>query len=55
MLGWIILFALLSSGGVVGTLAVNPASLFLKTVSFLFAVLFLLSLLTTAVRSRAKG
>jgi hypothetical protein len=40
---------------VVGTLAVNPASLCLKTLSLLFAALFLLGLLTTAVRGRANG
>jgi hypothetical protein len=55
MLGWTILFALFSSGGVVGTLAVNPGSLGLKALTLLFAVLFLLSLLTTAVRGRANG
>jgi hypothetical protein len=55
MPGWTILFALLSSGGVVGTLAVNPNSLGLQTGSVLFAVLFLLSLLVTFLRGRADG
>jgi hypothetical protein len=53
MLGWTILFALISFGGMVPMLAGHPAPLFLKTASFLFAALFLVSLLTRAVRGRA--
>jgi hypothetical protein len=53
MLGWTILFALMSLGGVVATLAGHPGSLCLKTTSFIFAALFLLSLVTTAIRRQA--
>jgi hypothetical protein len=53
MLGWTILFALMSLGGVVATLAMDPVSFCLKTTSFIFATLFFLSLLTIAVRGRA--
>jgi hypothetical protein len=55
MLGWTILFALISLGGVVPTLAGHPAPLCLKTASFIFAMLFFLSLLTRAVRGRTQG
>jgi hypothetical protein len=54
MLGWTILFALISVGGMVPTLAGHPAPVFLKTASLLFAALFLISLLTRVVRSRAN-
>jgi hypothetical protein len=53
MLGWTILFALMSLSGVLGTLAVQPVPFYLKTASFIFATLFLISLLTRAVRGRA--
>jgi hypothetical protein len=53
MLGWTILFALMSLGGVVATFAGHPASFCLKTTSFVFATLFLLSLVTVAVRRQA--
>jgi len=53
MLGWTILFALMSLSGIVSMLAGHPAPMFLKTASFLFAALFLISLLTRAVRGRA--
>lgn len=53
MLGWTILFALMSLSGVVVTLAGHPVPFCLKTASFIFAMLFLLSLLTRAVRGRA--
>jgi hypothetical protein len=52
MLGWTILFALMSLTGVVVSLAAHPAPLCVKTASFIFAMLFLLSLLTRAVRGR---
>jgi len=39
--------------GVVATLAERPAPFCVKTASFIFAMLFLLSLLTRAVRGRA--
>jgi hypothetical protein len=53
MLGWTILFALMSMSGVVATLAPHPVPFCLKTTSFIFATLFFLSLLTVAVRARA--
>ena len=53
MLGWTILFALMSLSGVAITLAGHPVPLFIKTASFIFAMLFLLSLVTRAVRGRA--
>jgi len=52
MLGWTILFALISFSGVGVSLAWHPAPVCLKTASFIFAILFLLSLLTRAVRGR---
>jgi hypothetical protein len=52
-LGWTILFALISLSGVVVTLAGQPCPFCLKTASFIFAALFLVSLLTRAVRGRA--
>ncbi len=55
MLGWTILFALMSLGGAVPTLAGYPVPLYLKTASFIFAMLFFLSLLTRAVRGRTRG
>ena len=53
MLGWTILFALISITGFVPTLAGHPEPLFMKTASFIFAALFLISLLARAVRRRA--
>jgi len=52
-MGWTILFALMSLSGGVATLAGNPAPFYLKTASLLFLTLFLVSLLTRAVRGRA--
>jgi hypothetical protein len=54
MLGWMILFALMSLSGVVVTLAGHPCPFCLKTASFIFAALFVVSLLTRAVRARAN-
>jgi len=54
MLGWTILFALMSISGMAATLTSHPAPLCLKTASFIFTALFLLTLLTRAVRSRAR-
>jgi hypothetical protein len=54
MLGWAILFAVMSLSGVVAPLAGHPAPLWLKTASFIFAMLFFLSLLTRAVRGRTN-
>jgi hypothetical protein len=54
MLGWTMLFALMSLGGLVPMLAGHPSLVF-KTAGLLFAVLFLTSLLTGAVRRRTDG
>jgi hypothetical protein len=55
MLGWTILFALMSLGGMMRILAGASAPIFLKTATFLFTALFLISLLTGAVRRRTNG
>ncbi len=52
MLGWTIVFGLVSLGGAVATLTARAAPLYLKTASFIFAILFLLSLLTRVLRRR---
>jgi hypothetical protein len=52
MLGWTILFGLITFSGIAPLLAGHPVPLFLKTASLLFAALFLMSLLTCAVRRR---
>lgn len=59
MLGWMILFALMSLSGAVAALAEDPSSLFSKiTLSkmtcLLFAMLFLVSLLTRTFRGPAR-
>jgi len=54
MLGWTILFAVMSVSGVTPILAGYPAPLFLKTACALFTALFLISLLTRVVRDRAR-
>jgi uncharacterized membrane protein YtjA (UPF0391 family) len=53
MLGWTILFALMSLLGALLALAGSPATTFARTASVLFAVLFLISLLARVVRARA--
>lgn len=55
MLGWTILFGMMSLSGVAASLAAHPASFFVKAVSLVFATLFFLSLLTRAVRGRTHG
>jgi hypothetical protein len=55
MLGWTILFAMMSLSGTVVTLAEHPAPFCLKTASVIFTMLFLLSLVTRAVRGRTHG
>ena len=54
MLGWTIMFALMSLSGVVITLAEHAGSFWLKTGSVLFAMLFFLNLLARAVRAQAR-
>ena len=52
MLGWMILFGTISLGGAVASFAGNP-SFFSIVTSLIFAVLFLVSLLTRTFRDRA--
>jgi hypothetical protein len=57
MLGWTILFSLMSLGGLVAGMGMagHPASFGLKTTGFLFAMLFLLSLVTSTFRRQSEG
>lgn len=54
MLGWTILFAITPLGGMVVKLTGQPVPFWLKMASLVFAALFFLSLLTSAVGSRAR-
>jgi len=54
MLGWTILFALTSVSGIVVTLLGHSVSFSLAIASLIFATLFLLSLVTRAVRIRTR-
>jgi hypothetical protein len=53
MLGWTILFALLSLSGLGLLAAGHPALICIRTGICIFAALFIFSLLTRAVRSRS--
>jgi uncharacterized membrane protein YtjA (UPF0391 family) len=53
MLGWMIVFALISAVGALSSMSGAPAAS-MKITSFLFASLFLLGLLTYAIRGRAR-
>jgi hypothetical protein len=53
MLGWTILFGMMSFGGGAVLLCGQQASIGLKTASLVFAMLFVLSILTSAVRRLA--
>lgn len=53
MLGWMIVFALVSALGAVSSLIGEPAAS-MKIASLLFASLFFLGLLTYAIRGRAR-
>ena len=53
MLGWTILFAMMSFSGGAVVLFGHTASFCLKTASLIFAMLFVLSLVTSAVRRLA--
>jgi len=53
MLGWTILFALISASGGAAVLSGYQTSLCLTAASVVFALLFVLSLLTIAVRRQA--
>ena len=52
MLGWTILFGMMSLGGAAASVAWRPSFLSV-VVSVIFAMLFLVSLLTRAFRDRA--
>lgn len=54
MLGWMILFILMSLPGMAAILAGYPASTSLKTASLIFVVLLLLALMTRMIRGRAR-
>jgi hypothetical protein len=54
MLGWTILFALMTLPGAAATLSGYPATTPVKAVSIVFAFLFLVSLLTQVARSRVR-
>jgi uncharacterized membrane protein YtjA (UPF0391 family) len=53
MLGWMIVFALISAVGALSSISGAPAAS-MKIAGFLFASLFLLGLLTYAIRGRAR-
>jgi hypothetical protein len=53
MLGWMIVFALISAVGALASLTDAPATS-MKITSLLFASLFFLGLLTYAIRGRAR-
>jgi hypothetical protein len=54
MLGWMIVFALISALGALFAMNGATAIASMKIASFLFASLFLLGLLTYAIRGRAR-
>jgi hypothetical protein len=53
MLGWMIVFALISAAGALASMTGAPAPS-MKITSLLFASLFFLGLLTYAIRGRAR-
>jgi hypothetical protein len=54
MLGWMIVFALISVLGGLSSMTGGVASMSMKITSLLFASLFFLGLLTYAIRGRAR-
>jgi hypothetical protein len=54
MLGWMIVFALISAVGALSSLTGTTTAISMKITSLLFASLFFLGLLTYAIRSRAR-
>src|SRR6185295_17890291 len=54
MLGWMILFALMTLPGIAAALTGYPVAASLKTMSAIFALLLIISLLTRVVRGRAS-
>lgn len=53
MLGWMIVFALISAVGALGAMSAAPATS-MKLTGLVFASLFFLGLLTYAIRGRAR-
>lgn len=54
MLGWMIVFALVSALGALSSVTWATAEASMKITSWLFASLFFLGLLTYAIRGRAR-
>ena len=54
MLGWMIMFALMTLPGAGAVIAGVPATISIKTTSVVFTALFMLALLTRIVRGRAQ-
>ena len=54
MLGWMILFALMTLPGAIAAASGYSVGASLKTTTVVFALLFLVALLAHAVRSRAR-
>ena len=54
MLGWMILFALMTLPGAAAAFSGYPAAASLKSSSLVFALLFFFALLTYAIRDRAR-
>jgi len=54
MLGWMILFALIAVTGAILAAAGYPGFISARTTSLIFALLFLISVFTWAVRGRAR-
>jgi hypothetical protein len=54
VLGWMILFALLTLPGAAAAIAGYPVAMSVKTSSLLFALLFLFALSTQAIRGRSR-
>ena len=54
MLGWMILFALMTLPGAAAVMAGYPETTSLRTTSIVFAFLFLIALVTRLVRDRVQ-
>ena len=54
MLGWMILFALMTLPGIAAAMTGYPAAASVKTMSAIFALLLVVSLITRVVRGRAS-
>jgi hypothetical protein len=53
MLGWLILFASMAAPGAFSALTGDPVTASVKSASLMFAVLFMVGLLTRVARGRA--